>query len=148
MTYHMGPICIWIHGGSLLYVQGPLCSWFIVVKNPRWGHDWRLEWEKELGTLEHIWCVQLAILCDPWTSYVVDSFMNFVTLKLMKSVPMVGRRVEGIGLGSWFGLRKVSLSLYIYICVCQVLGSSMGVCGLGSCSLFHAMAQSLLMSIR
>ena len=30
-------------------------------------------------------------------------FMTFMTLKVVKSVPMVGRGVEGIGMGGWFG---------------------------------------------
>ena len=49
--------------------------------------------------------------------------MTSVTLEVVKSVPMVGRGVEGIGIGGWFDLVKSR------------------VCGLGSSSLFHAMAQ-------
>ena len=51
-------------------------------------------------------------------------------------------KAEGIRIVGWFGTWW-SLSVYVR----QVLGSSMGVCGLGSSSLFHERAQSLLMSM-
>ena len=43
---------------------------------------------KELGTLEHIWCSQPAILCDLWIFYVVWTLhpflhsLNFITIQL------------------------------------------------------------------